>query len=82
MASKDYKYEVPIIKLEKPMRVSSDLVEQLSKANISRKMISEMKKEAVDCPVLNRRVAFLECYGCRNFVRRVRGIVYCRGTPL
>nr|WP_191118574.1 hypothetical protein [Infirmifilum uzonense] len=81
MSMQDYKYEIPVKKLETAMSVDKELVEQLSKA-LSKKMISQMKKEAVDCPVLNKTVAFLQCYGCKNFVRRVRGIVYCRGNPL
>ncbi len=81
MASRDYKYEVHVVKLERAMRVDKSLVEQLEKA-LSKKMISGMKKEAVECPVLKRQVSFLQCYACPNFVRRVRGVVYCRGLPL
>jgi len=81
MASKDYRYEVPVVKLERAMRIEKTLVEQLEKA-VSKKMLSEMKKEAVDCPVLKRRVSFLQCYSCPNFIRRVRGVVYCRGLAL
>lgn len=77
----EWKYEVPIIPLERALRVRRELVEQLRGA-LSRKMISKMKKEAVDCPVLDSRVSFLECYNCKNFIRRVRGVVYCRGLPL
>lgn len=81
MVNKDFKFEVPVVKLEKAMRVDKALVEQLEKA-VSKKMLSEMKKEAVDCPVLGKQVAFLQCYACSNFVRRVKGMVYCRGLPL
>jgi len=70
-----------VLQLEKAMRVPKKLTEDLKKA-LSRKMISRMKKEAVDCPVLGKRVAFLQCYACPNFIRRVRGIVYCRGEKL
>ncbi len=78
---KEWKYEVKVLQLEKAMRVPKKLTEDLKKA-LSRKMISRMKKEAVDCPVLGKRVAFLQCYACPNFIRRVRGIVYCRGEKL
>lgn len=82
MTHQDYKYELEVIKLEKPMKVDEKLLEDLKNARISRKMISEMKKEAVQCPVLGRQVSFLQCYNCKNFVRRVRGRVFCRGDPL
>ncbi|OYT31786.1 MAG: hypothetical protein B6U94_01805 [Thermofilum sp. ex4484_79] len=78
---KDWKYELPIVNLEKSMRVSRALTQEL-KGVLSSKMIAKMKKEAVDCPVLNKRVSFLQCYNCSNFIRRVKGIVYCKGLPL
>ncbi|MEZ0345465.1 MAG: hypothetical protein ABWK01_02835 [Infirmifilum sp.] len=81
MSSRDYKFEVPLLRLEEPLPVDKTLVEQLSKA-VSRKMLNQMKREAVDCPVLGKQVSFLQCFGCKNFVRRVRGVVYCRGEPL
>jgi len=78
---KDWKYEIPVIKLEKAMKVPKEIKEQL-KGIGSRKFISQLKKEAVDCPVLNKRLSFLECYVCPNFVRRIRGVVYCKGLEL
>ncbi len=78
---KDWKYEIPVIPLEKSMRVPRKLTQEL-KGILSSKMIARMKKEAVDCPVLNKRVSFLQCYNCPNFVRRVKGIIYCRGHPI
>ncbi|RLE61095.1 MAG: hypothetical protein DRJ35_01415 [Thermoprotei archaeon] len=81
MQAKDYKYEVPVEKLPRAMRTPKELVKQIEGA-LSKKMISNMKKEAVECPVLKKKISFLQCYLCPNFVRRVRGIVYCRGEPL
>lgn len=80
----NYRYEVSVEKLDVPIKVSRELTEQVKEVlgNVSRKMLSEMKKEAVQCPVLQRQVPFLQCYTCQNFVRRVRGMVYCRGNPL
>jgi len=78
---KDWKYEVPVVKLPRAMKVPKSITEQL-KGLGSRKFISQLKKEAVDCPVLGKRRSFLECYVCSNFVRRIRGVVYCRGLPL
>jgi len=78
---KDWKYEVPVLKLPRVMKVPKEVVKEL-KGIGSRKFISQLKKEAVDCPVRGERVSFLECYVCSNFVRRIRGVVYCRGLPL
>jgi len=78
---KDWKYEINVIKLDKPMKVPKEISKQL-KGIGSRKFISQLKREAIDCPVLNRRLSFLECYVCPNFVRRIRGVVYCKGHEL
>jgi len=77
----DWKYEVSVISLERAMRVPKALSEELKNLP-SKKMLRKMKREAVDCPVRGKRVSFVECYLCPNFVRRVRGIVYCRGEEL
>ena len=79
-----YRYEVPVEKLGEPLRVSKELAEQVKEAlgSASRKVLSEMRREAVNCPVLGERVPFLQCYVCKNFVRRVRGVVYCKGEEL
>ena len=80
-STKDYKYEVKVIKLDKSLRIPKEITSQLS-GILSRKKISQLKKEAVECPVLGKQVPFLQCFVCKNFVRRVRGIVYCRGEAL
>jgi hypothetical protein len=36
----------------------------------------------VDCPVLKKEVAFIQCYVCRNYHSRITGQVYCKGEPL
>ena len=81
MEGRDWRYELPVVKLERAMRVPKEIAEQVSKIG-SKKFVSQLKKEAVDCPVLGKRVPFLQCYVCKNFVRRIRGVVYCRGEPL
>lgn len=81
MEHKDYKYAIPVEKLPRAMRTPKTLTKQIEGA-LSKKMITTMKREAVECPVLGKKVSFLQCYLCPNFVRRVRGIVYCRGEPL
>ncbi|MEM2926628.1 MAG: hypothetical protein QXO94_04105 [Candidatus Bathyarchaeia archaeon] len=45
-------------------------------------MVNRMRKEAVDCPVKGKTIAFIECFLCENFIRRARGIIECRGNPL
>jgi hypothetical protein len=76
--SSEAKFKVEILQLEKPKRVPKVVSEQL-KGVASGKMTSKFKKEAVNCPVLNRELAFLVCFGCPSFVRRVSGIVDCAG---
>ncbi|MEM1567677.1 MAG: hypothetical protein QXI84_04290 [Thermofilaceae archaeon] len=73
-------YEVAVKDVGKPFKVPEDAKKRLM--GISPKMLSKMRREAVDCPVLGREVPFVECYICPNFVRRVRGRVHCRGLPL
>jgi hypothetical protein len=43
-------------------------------------MISRMKREYVECPVAGKEVAFLLCYNCVSFIRRVSGVVHCEGV--
>jgi hypothetical protein len=55
---------------------------KLKLKGVSPKMLKRMKQEAVDCPVLQKEIAFVQCYVCRNFHSRVSGKVYCKGEPL
>lgn len=64
---------------EKPLRPSKESLELL-KGAISKKMLSKMKKECVNCPVVGRYVPFLDCFACVSFIRRVKGEVHCAGT--
>jgi hypothetical protein len=85
---------VPVKLLEKPVKVSTDAKVELQKVGmmdekgklklkgVSPKMLRRMKMEAVDCPVLNKEVGFIQCYVCKNFHSRVTGQVYCKGEPL
>lgn len=76
--SADAKFKVEIVQLEKPKRVPKVVGEQL-KGVASGKMMSRFKKEAVNCPVLNKELAFLVCFACPSFLRRVSGVVDCAG---
>lgn len=75
-----YKYEVPVRLTSKPAKVPEELKSRL--VGVSPRLIARMKRETAECPVLGREVLFLQCYACPNFVRRVRSVVHCRGSPL
>ncbi len=72
------KFKVKVYPAQKPKKVPKVVSEQL-KGGASPKAISRMKKESVDCPVVQREVAFLVCFACPSFIRRVTGVVDCAG---
>jgi hypothetical protein len=74
------KYVLNIEQSDKPMRVAKSISGEL-KGAVSAKMVSRMKKEAVLCPVQSKQVCFLECFACKNFLRRLKGTVGCKGEP-
>ena len=75
------KYVVDIRPVEKAVATPKEFVEEL-KGAVGGKQLAKMKKEAVDCPVLEKTVSFVQCFACPNFIRRVKGQVGCRGLPL
>lgn len=76
--SSEPKYKVDVFIAEKPKKVPKEVTSEL-KGAVSAKMMSRMKKESVNCPVVKREVAFLVCFACPSFLRRVRGVVDCLG---
>jgi hypothetical protein len=92
--SPDIKYLVSIKQVEKSIKVSNRAKQELQSTGImdekgklklkgiSPKMLKRMKMEAVDCPVLNNEIGFIQCYVCKNFHSRITGKVYCKGEPL
>lgn len=88
------KYTVPIKQVEKAIKLTDEAKSELRSIGmmddkgklklkgVSPKMLKRMKLEAVDCPVLNQEIGFIQCYVCKNFNSRVTGQVYCRGDPL
>jgi len=76
----DYRYEVPVRRVNEKVRIPKELVKRVK--GLSPRLISRMRREVVDCPVLGSRVPFLQCFLCPNFVRRVRGVVHCKGREL
>jgi hypothetical protein len=91
--SSDVKYLVLVKQVEKTIKVSDEAKAELQSVGmmdekgklklkgISPKMLKRMKLEAVDCPVLNKEIGFIQCYVCKNFHSRVTGQVYCKGEP-
>ena len=76
--SGEVKYKVEIVPLETAKKVPKVVSEQL-KGVASGKMMSKMKKESVACPVVKKELAFLICFACPSFLRRVSGVVDCAG---
>jgi hypothetical protein len=76
--SLETKFKVNVYPATKPKRVPKVVSEQL-KGGASPKAISRMKKESVECPVVQNEVAFLVCFACPSFIRRVSGVVDCAG---
>ena len=89
-----YKFEVEIHSTEERQKIPLPVKERLREAGmaddkgklsikgVSPKMLRRMKKEYVQCPVLEERTQFLMCFMCSNFQSRVMGKVLCRGQPL
>lgn len=87
------KHIVPVKQVEKQIKVTDEAKAELKASGImddkgklkikgvSPKMLKRMKLEAVDCPVLNKEIGFLQCYVCKNFFSRPMGKVYCKGDP-
>jgi len=92
--STDTKFIVPIKAVEKSIKLDErakselqavgmmDEKGKLKLKGVSPKMLKRMKLEAVDCPVFNKELGFIQCYVCSNFQSRISGKVYCKGEPL
>jgi hypothetical protein len=88
------KYIVPVKQVEKGIKLTDQAKVELQSIGmmddkgklklkgVSPKMLKRMKLEAVDCPVLDREIGFIQCYVCKNFNSRITGQVNCRGDPL
>ena len=79
--SPEDKYAVEVLEVPKAIPAPKESLEAI-KGAVKGKALARMKKEAVDCPVKQKRVSFVECFTCPNFNRRVRGKVGCAGLPL
>ncbi len=76
--STETKFKVQIVQIEKARKVPKAVGESL-KGVASGKMMSKMKKEEIACPVVKKDLAFLVCFACPSFIRRVSGVVDCAG---
>lgn len=78
---KKTKYIMEIKTLPKAKPVPKEKLEEI-KGGIGKKMLGKMKKECVKCPILEKDVTFVECFICKNFLRRIKGKIECAGDPL
>lgn len=88
------KYEVEIQSTEEKQKMSKELKSELQDSGmmdekgklklkgVSPKMLKRMKQEFVECPVLEDKIQFIQCFVCPNFQSRVMGQVFCKGDPL
>jgi hypothetical protein len=88
------KYEVEIKTTEEKQKLPKEVKEELQVSGmmdekgklklkgVSPKMLKRMKQEFVECPVLNEKIQFIQCFVCPNFQSRVMGKVFCKGDPL
>jgi len=88
------KYEVEIQTTEERQKLSKELKAELQDSGmmdekgklklkgVSPKMLKRMKQEFVECPVLEDKIQFIQCFVCPNFQSRVMGKVFCKGDPL
>jgi hypothetical protein len=72
------KYFVQISEREKAFNVPKAVTASL-KGVASGKMMSRMKHESIQCPMINEEISFLECFACESFLRRIKGEVHCAG---
>ena len=90
----EHKYEVEIHETEDKQKLPDQLKKDLKEAGmmddkgklklkgVSPKMLKRMKQEYVECPVLEDKIQFIQCFVCPNFQSRVTGQVFCKGDPL
>ena len=93
-ATTETKFLVPVKQVENSVKLTNEAKDELKSIGmmddkgklklkgVSPRMLRRMKLEAVDCPVLQSEIGFVQCYVCRNFHSRVSGQVYCRGDLL
>jgi hypothetical protein len=69
--------EIKIEKVDKTVRVSRELREEIKRMGLESK-IKFMRKELVDCPLQKKKISPLYCLVCEYFVRRYKGVIHCK----
>ncbi len=69
--------QIPVEKTEKIQRVPKEITTKLKEMGILNR-VKFMKKELVFCPMRNAKISPMYCIQCPFFLRRVKGVVYCR----
>ena len=94
MGELERKYDVKIQTTEDKVKLPDELKAQLKESGmmdakgklklkgVSPKMLKRMKQEFVECPVLEDKIQFVQCFICPNFQSRVMGEVLCKGDPI
>jgi len=73
------KYIVEVMRVDKVQKVPQEILDEI-KGVVGGKMLANMRREIVSCPIRGGEVPFLICFTCKNFIRRVSGKVYCKGN--
>jgi len=69
--------EIAVKKINKSVRIPKEIRSEIKRMRLESK-IKFMKKELVNCPLHKKEISPLYCLLCEYFVRRVKGVVYCR----
>jgi len=77
----DAKHTLEIKVVPKAIPASKESLQSI-KGVIGGKQLKRVRTEAVDCPVRNKTVSFIDCFACVNFLRRVKGKVDCKGASV
>ncbi|MBS7644745.1 MAG: hypothetical protein QW569_02735 [Candidatus Bathyarchaeia archaeon] len=75
------RYVINVIQVDKAIKIPKESLEAL-KGVLGARRVAKMKMEAVECPIRGKKLSFVECFSCPNFIRRVRGTIHCKGEPL
>ncbi len=69
--------QIPVKKVGKTVRIPKEIREEIKKLGIERK-VKFMKRELVLCPKTEKEQSPMICMVCEYFVRRVKGVIYCK----
>lgn len=69
--------QINVIKVNKTVPIPREVSEEIKQLGLERK-VRFMKKEVVLCPLSQKEQSPLICITCNYFVKRVKGVVYCK----